>query len=276
MDRYRVKPNEKIKLEKLDPADRSAYEGDKEKAQEDLAKLNDKLEEYQEMLYAEHKHRVLIVLQAMDTGGKDGVIRRVFDGVNPQGVRVASFKVPTAEELDHDYLWRVHKMTPGRGEIVIFNRSHYEDVLVVRVHGLVPEKTWKKRYDHINEFERLLANEGTTILKFFLHIDKDEQKERLQARLDEPDKHWKFSPSDITTRSKWPAYQQAYADVFARTSTEAAPWYVVPADRKWYARLAVTEILTRTLESFDLGWPVATFDVADMVAALAHTNQASV
>ncbi|NMD31416.1 MAG: polyphosphate kinase 2 family protein, partial [Chloroflexi bacterium] len=165
MDRYRVKPNEKIKLEKLDPADRSAYEGDKEKAQEDLAKLNDKLEEYQELLYAEHKHRVLIVLQAMDTGGKDGVIRRVFDGVNPQGVRVASFKVPTAEELDHDYLWRVHKMTPGKGEIVIFNRSHYEDVLVVRVHGLVPEKVWKKRYDHINEFERLLANEGTTILK---------------------------------------------------------------------------------------------------------------
>jgi len=265
MDRYRVKPNEKIKLEKLDPADRSAYEGDKEKAQEDLAKLNDKLEEYQEMLYAEHKHRVLIVLQAMDTGGKDGVIRRVFDGVNPQGVRVASFKVPTAEELDHDYLWRVHKMTPGRGEIVIFNRSHYEDVLVVRVHGLVPEKTWKKRYDHINEFERLLANEGTTILKFFLHIDKDEQKERLQARLDEPDKHWKFSLGDLEERKLWNQYMAAYEDVLNKTSTPWAPWYVIPANRKWYRDLVISTILVNTLKKLDMHYPEPKDDLTNVV-----------
>ena len=265
MDRYRVKPNEKIKLEKLDPADRAAYEGDKEKAQEDLAKLNDKLEEYQELLYAEHKHRVLIVLQAMDTGGKDGVIRRVFDGVNPQGVRVASFKVPTAEELDHDYLWRVHKMTPGRGEIVIFNRSHYEDVLVVRVHGLVPEKTWKKRYDHINEFERLLANEGTTILKFFLHIDKDEQKERLQARLDEPDKHWKFSLGDLEERKLWNQYMAAYEDVLNKTSTPWAPWYVIPANRKWYRDLVISTILVNTLKKLDMHYPEPKDDLTNVV-----------
>ncbi|HNZ01899.1 MAG TPA: polyphosphate kinase 2 family protein [Anaerolineaceae bacterium] len=265
MDRYRVKPNEKIKLEKLDPADRSAYEGDKEKAQEDLAKLNDKLEEYQELLYAEHKHRVLIVLQAMDTGGKDGVIRRVFDGVNPQGVRVASFKVPTAEELDHDYLWRVHKMTPGRGEIVIFNRSHYEDVLVVRVHGLVSEKTWKKRYDHINEFERLLANEGTTILKFFLHIDKDEQKERLQARLDEPDKHWKFSLGDLEERKLWNQYMAAYEDVLNKTSTPWAPWYVIPANRKWYRDLVISTILVNTLKKLDMHYPEPKDDLTNVV-----------
>lgn len=265
MDRYRVKPNEKIKLEKLDPADRSAYEGDKEKAQEDLAKLNDKLEELQELLYAEHKHRVLIVLQAMDTGGKDGVIRRVFDGVNPQGVRVASFKVPTAEELDHDYLWRVHKMTPGRGEIVIFNRSHYEDVLVVRVHGLVPEKTWKKRYDHINEFERLMANEGTTILKFFLHIDKDEQKERLQARLDEPDKHWKFSLGDLEERKLWNQYMAAYEDVLNKTSTPWAPWYVIPANRKWYRDLVISTILVNTLKKLDMHYPEPKDDLTNVV-----------
>ena len=265
MDRYRVKPNEKIKLEKLDPADRSAYEGDKEKAQEDLAKLNDKLEELQELLYAEHKHRVLIVLQAMDTGGKDGVIRRVFDGVNPQGVRVASFKVPTAEELDHDYLWRVHKMTPGRGEIVIFNRSHYEDVLVVRVHGLVSEKTWKKRYDHINEFERLLANEGTTILKFFLHIDKDEQKERLQARLDEPDKHWKFSLGDLEERKLWNQYMAAYEDVLNKTSTPWAPWYVIPANRKWYRDLVISTILVNTLKKLDMHYPEPKDDLTNVV-----------
>jgi len=265
MDRYRVKPNEKIKLEKLDPADRSAYEGNKEKAQEDLAKLNDKLEEYQELLYAEHKHRVLIVLQAMDTGGKDGVIRRVFDGVNPQGVRVASFKVPTAEELDHDYLWRVHKMTPGRGEIVIFNRSHYEDVLVVRVHGLVSEKTWKKRYDHINEFERLMANEGTTILKFFLHIDKDEQKERLQARLDEPDKHWKFSLGDLEERKLWNQYMAAYEDVLNKTSTPWAPWYVIPANRKWYRDLVISTILVNTLKKLDMHYPEPKDDLTNVV-----------
>jgi len=189
----------------------------------------------------------------------------VFDGVNPQGVRVASFKVPTAEELDHDYLWRVHKMTPGRGEIVIFNHSHYEDVLVVRVHGLVSEKTWKKRYDHINEFERLMANEGTTILKFFLHIDKDEQKERLQARLDEPDKHWKFSLGDLEERKLWNQYMAAYEDVLNKTSTPWAPWYVIPANRKWYRDLVISTILVNTLKKLDMHYPEPKDDLTNVV-----------
>ena len=188
MEQYRVKPNSHIGLSQWDPNDTGVFPGDKREAREVLRALNERLEALQELLYAEHKHKVLIVLQAMDTGGKDGTIRHVFEGVNPQGVKVANFKVPTREELDHDYLWRVHKHTPARGQIVIFNRSHYEDVLVVRVRNLVPPEVWSRRYDHINDFERMLADEGTTILKFFLHIDLDEQKERLQARLDEPHK----------------------------------------------------------------------------------------
>ena len=198
--KYRVEPGSRVELSKWDPNDKSAFSGDKDEGRERLLGLNDELEALQELLFAEHRHRVLIVLQAMDSGGKDGTIRHVFEGVNPQGVRVASFKQPTPEELNHDYLWRVHKQVPGSGEIVIFNRSHYEDVLVVRVHNLVPKAVWAKRYDQINAFERLLADEGTTILKFFLHIDLDEQKERLQARLDEPHKRWKFNPGDLKER----------------------------------------------------------------------------
>jgi PPK2 family polyphosphate:nucleotide phosphotransferase len=197
----------------------------------------------------------LVVLQAMDTGGKDGVIRHVFDGVNPQGVRVASFKVPTQEERDHDYLWRVHEKVPGAGEIVIFNRSHYEDVLVVRVHDLVPEKVWRKRYDHINHFERMLVDEGTTIVKFFLHIDLEEQKQRLQARLDEPNKRWKFSRGDLKERKLWPKYTRAYEEVLSRTSTEWAPWYIVPANRKWYRNLVIANVLLRTLDGMDMHYP---------------------
>jgi PPK2 family polyphosphate:nucleotide phosphotransferase len=198
---------------------------------------------------------VLIVLQAMDTGGKDGVIRRVFDGVNPQGVRVAGFKVPTPEELSHDYRWRVHKMVPGSGEMVIFNGSHYEDVLVVRVHELVPREAWKNRYRQINEFERILAENGTTILKFFLHIDKDEQKARLQARLDEPDKRWKFSLGDLNERKLWPKYMKAYEDALSKTSTDYAPWYIVPANRKWYRDLVISSVLVETLEKLDMKYP---------------------
>ena len=185
--RYVVKPGAKVKLADWDPRETGAFSGGKEKAEARLLELNGRLESLQELLYAEHKHKVLVILQAMDTGGKDGTIRKVFDRVNPQGVRVASFKAPTPIELDHDYLWRVHQQIPGRGEIVVFNRSHYEDVLVVRVHGLVPPEVWKRRYAQINDFERLLSEEGTTILKFYLHIDQDEQKERLQERLDEPE-----------------------------------------------------------------------------------------
>jgi len=194
-------------------------------------------------------------LQAMDTGGKDGVIRRVFDGVNPQGVRVASFKVPTPEELEHDYLWRVHKVTPGDGEMVIFNRSHYEDVLVVRVHNLVPPEVWEKRFDQINAFERLLAENGTTILKFFLHIDLDEQKARLQARLDDPAKRWKFRLGDLEERKRWHEYLKAFEDVLSKTNTEYAPWYIVPANRKWYRDLVISSVLVKTLEGLHMKFP---------------------
>ena len=264
MNRYRVTPGSRVDLGEWDPNDKSAFPGKKKEGRKRLLELNEQLEELQELLYAEHKHKVLIVLQAMDTGGKDGTIRHVFEGVNPQGVRVAGFKVPTPEELDHDFLWRVHEQTPGRGEIVIFNRSHYEDVLVVRVRNLAPKQVWSKRYDHINSFERTLADEGTTILKFFLHIDLDEQRERLQARLDEPNKRWKFNPADLEERKLWPEYTRAYEDAIARTSTEWAPWYVVPANRKWYRNLVVGTVITETLANLDMRYPEPDFDPADI------------
>ena len=264
MDRYRVKPGSRVDLCEWDPNDKSAFPTKKKDGRKRLLELNEQLEELQELLYAEHEHKVLIVLQAMDTGGKDGTIRHVFEGVNPQGVRVAGFKKPTPEELAHDYLWRVHKQTPGRGEIVIFNRSHYEDVLVVRVHSLVPEEVWSKRYEHINAFERTLADEGTTILKFFLHIDLDEQRERFQARLDEPHKHWKFNPADLEERKLWPKYMQAYEDALSETSTDWAPWYVVPANRKWYRNLVVGTVIVDTLQGLDMRYPEPQFDPAEI------------
>jgi len=255
MNKYRVAPGDKINLSDWDPNDKSKFDGDKLQATKRLEELNYEVEALQELLYAEHKNRVLVVLQAMDTGGKDGTIRHVFEGVNPQGVKVASFKVPTREELDHDYLWRVHKQTPGKGEIVIFNRSHYEDVLVVRVHKLVPKETWALRYEQINEFERLLYEEGTKILKFFLHIDLKEQKERLQARLDDPNKQWKFSLGDLEERKLWPEYTEAYEDVLSKTSTKWAPWYIVPANRKWYRNLVVASIIVDALKRLDMSYP---------------------
>jgi PPK2 family polyphosphate:nucleotide phosphotransferase len=264
MDRYRVEPGSRVDLSEWDPNDKSAFPVKKKEGRKRLLELNERLEELQELLYAEHEHKVLIVLQAMDTGGKDGTIRHVFEGVNPQGVRVAGFKKPTAEELAHDYLWRVHKQVPGRGEIVIFNRSHYEDVLVVRVHNLVPQEVWSRRYDHINSFECMLADEGTTILKFFLHIDLDEQRERFQARLDEPDKRWKFNPGDLEERKLWPKYMEAYEDAIARTSTSWAPWYIVPANRKWYRNLVVGTVITETLDGLGMRYPEPAFDPADI------------
>jgi PPK2 family polyphosphate:nucleotide phosphotransferase len=223
------------------------------------------LEHLQELLYAESKHKVLIVLQAMDTGGKDGTIRHVFEGVNPQGVKVAGFKVPTPKELAHDYLWRVHKHTPGSGEIVIFNRSHYEDVLVVRVHDLVPREVWSRRYEHIRAFEKLLADEGTTVLKFYLHIDLAEQKERLQERLDQPDKNWKFSIGDLKERARWDQYLAAYQQALQETSTEYAPWYIVPANRKWYRNLVISTIIINKLKSLDMSYPEAEEGLEDVV-----------
>jgi PPK2 family polyphosphate:nucleotide phosphotransferase len=255
MKRYLVRSGTAVDLPTRNPDDKGDFKGGKEDGLAEVERLNSQLEELQEVLYAEHKHKVLVVLQAMDTGGKDGVIRRVFDRVNPQGVRVASFKVPTEEELDHDYLWRVHKMVPGRGEIVIFNRSHYEDVLVVRVHNIVPADVWKKRYEQINAFERHLAENGTTILKFFLHIDTDEQKERLQSRLDDPTKRWKFRLGDLEERKLWREYTAAYEDVLSKTSTDHAPWYIVPANSKWYRDLVISSVLVETLKSLDMKYP---------------------
>jgi len=255
MDRYRVKPGSNIDLSKWDPNDSSGFDGDKAAGKARVIELNRKLEALQELLYAERKHKILIVLQAMDAGGKDGTIRSVFEGVNPQGVHVASFKAPTPEEASHDFLWRIHQQTPGRGEIAIFNRSHYEDVLVVRVHELVPKDVWQQRYEQINHFEQMLAAGGTTILKFYLHIDKDEQKQRLQERLDDPTKRWKFNSGDLAERKLWDQYQSAYEAVLNKTSTEWAPWYIVPANRNWYRNLVIAEVLVRTLEDLPMAYP---------------------
>jgi PPK2 family polyphosphate:nucleotide phosphotransferase len=219
------------------------------------AELRDRLADLQRVLHAEGRHAVLVVLQAMDTGGKDSTIRRVFKGVNPKGVRVASFARPTEVELAHDFLWRVHAQVPPRGLIGVFNRSHYEDVLVARVQELVGPAVWEARFDHIRAFERLLADEGTTILKFFLHISREEQKERLQKRLDRPDKHWKMDPGDLEDRARWDDYQGAYAEAIGRTNEAHAPWYVVPADRRWYRDLVVGQAIIDAIEGLDPRWP---------------------
>jgi len=265
MDRYRVKPGKKIDLSQWGPNDKSEFKGKKTEAREKILGLNRRLEELQEMLYAQHKHKVLIVLQAMDTGGKDGTIRHVFEGVNPQGVKVASFKVPTPEELDHDYLWRVHKHVPGRGEITIFNRSHYEDVLVVRVHNLVPPQVWRRRYEQINAFEKMLAEERMTILKFYLNIDLDEQKSRFKARLDTPRKRWKFKLGDLEERKLWSKYMKAYEDALSKTSSRWAPWYIVPANRKWYRNLVIGTIIVNTLEKLKMDYPQPEEDLENVV-----------
>jgi len=213
------------------------------------------------LLYAEGKSSVLIILQAMDTGGKDGTIRNVMAGVDPQGCDVKSFKVPTPEELAHDFLWRAHKVTPCRGKIVIFNRSYYEDVLVVRVHSLVPKEVWSKRYDQINDFEKHLVENGTLILKFFLYISKDEQKKRLEERLNDPTKHWKFSEGDLKERQSWDAYIDAYEDALSKCSTKHAPWYIIPANRKWYRNLIVAETIVDALKDLDMKYPKPSIDL---------------
>jgi PPK2 family polyphosphate:nucleotide phosphotransferase len=255
MKRYRVEPGGRVDLSRIDAGDTSAFPDGKSGTKEAFAKLNGRLEELQEMLWAEGKHKVLVVLQGMDTSGKDGTISHVFDGVNPLGVRVASFKAPTPEELGHDFLWRVHPKVPGRGEMVIFNRSHYEDVLVARVLELVPRAVWEPRYEQIVNFEKVLADTGTTILKFFLHIDADEQRERFQARVDDPTKRWKFNPGDLDTRKLWRSYTEAYEDALSRTSTDFAPWYVVPANKKWYRNLVVATVLVEALEGLGMTYP---------------------
>jgi PPK2 family polyphosphate:nucleotide phosphotransferase len=230
-----------------------------------LKDQRDRLRDLQAVLWAEGKHALLIILQAMDAGGKDGTIKHVMRGVNPQGCQVTGFKVPTQEELDHDFLWRVHKAVPRRGYIGIFNRSHYEDVLVVRVDELVPEAVWRQRYEQINHFEKLLADTGTTILKFYLHISKQEQRERFEARLDDPHKNWKFSMGDLEKRAQWDDYMEAYNEALSRCSTPWAPWYVVPADHKWYRNAVISRILVETLEGLDMRYPPPLENAADIV-----------
>jgi PPK2 family polyphosphate:nucleotide phosphotransferase len=261
MEKYRVRPGSEIDLASWATDDAGSFAGSKKDARRRLKELGKEIAELQRVLWAQSHHKLLVVLQAMDTGGKDGTIRRVFGRSNPQGVRVANFKAPTRIELAHDYLWRVHAQSPATGEIVVFNRSHYEDVLIVRVLGLVPQERWQRRYDHIAAFEQLLADEGTTILKFYLHISKERQRERLQARLDDPDKLWKFNRGDLDHRALWPEYMEAYRDAIVRTSTEDAPWFIVPSDRKWYRNLVVAETVAATLRGLDLAYPPAEDDL---------------
>lgn len=241
------------------------FPGDETAARAATDALRDDLDRWQQRLYAENRQRLLVVVQAMDTGGKDGLIRKVFTGVNPIGVRVARFERPTSTELAHDYLWRVHHQVPSNGQIVIFNRSHYEDVLVVRVNELVPKKVWKKRYEHLRAFEKLLADEGTRIVKFYLHIDRDEQKRRLQERLDDPDKRWKFDPRDLDVRSRWDDYMAAYEEAIRETDTPYAPWYLIPANKKWFRDLAVMQTLVDTLADMNPKFPAPDYDPAKIV-----------
>jgi PPK2 family polyphosphate:nucleotide phosphotransferase len=259
-----VPPDKSVKLSDYDPG-YTAGHASKAETKAELKRNGKRLQELQEVLWAEGKHALLIVLQALDAGGKDGTISHVMRGVNPQGCQVTSFKVPTEEELAHDYLWRVHKATPRRGYIGIFNRSHYEDVLVVRVHNLVPEAVWQQRYDQINQFEKLLVDSGTKILKFFLYISKDEQKERFEARLRDPRKNWKFSTADVKERRYWDDYMRAYEDALSRCSTPWAPWHVIPADHKWYRNLAVSQVIVETLEKLDMHVPPPLPDAGEIV-----------
>jgi len=259
----RLKPGKKVDLSKLDPEETLGWEknGAMKKA---LEKAVQRLDDLQYLMYAEDKRALLIVFQALDAGGKDGTIRHVMSGVNPQGCRVTPFKTPSSEEAAHDFLWRVHKAVPPRGQIGIFNRSHYEDVLVVRVHNLVPKEVWSERYQQINRFEETLAANNITVLKFFLHISKDEQKKRFMERIDDADKRWKISASDFNERKFWGEYTQAYEAALAKCGTDAAPWYVIPANKKWFRNLAVSHIIVETLEEMKMKFPPPTINIRNL------------
>jgi PPK2 family polyphosphate:nucleotide phosphotransferase len=259
-----VRPGKKVRLRDVDP-DASGEYSSKEETLERLQQLRERLNTLQEALYAEGRRSVLIVLQAMDTGGKDGALKSLMTGINPAGVRVTSFKAPSSEDLAHDFLWRIHQHVPPKGMIGVWNRSHYEDVLIARVRNLVAKKVWKTRYEDINHFEQLLTHNGVTVLKFYLHISKDEQKERLQARLDNPDKHWKFNPGDLEERKLWDDYQHAYEDAINNCSTEHAPWMIVPANRKWARNITLAEAVVTALEELDPRYPKVEFDPASIV-----------
>lgn len=259
--KLRVVPGKAVHLDHWDPRDTMGFE----KGEAGAAALADnlaRLDELQYLMYAEHRHALLVVLQGMDASGKDGTIRHVMTGLNPQGCRVTAFKAPTSEEAEHDFLWRVHRQVPRRGDIAIFNRSHYEDVLITRVRKLVPKEVWSRRYEQINAFEELLAESGVTVVKCFLHISKEEQKQRFQERLADPTKQWKLSAADFTDRESWDRYMEAYEEALTRCNSKSAPWYVVPADKKWFRNLAVSRVLVETLEALEMRFPKPTFDAS--------------
>lgn len=265
LDAHRLKPGKKIKLAELSTRGKDFHK-DRDAAEKEFEELKLELAKLQERLYAESKQKMLVVLQAMDTGGKDSTIRSVFSGVNPQGVQVKSFKEPTKEELARDFLWRIHQAVPASGHIGVFNRSHYEDVIVVRVADIFPESVWRPRYEQINQFEQLLTASGTRVLKFYLHISEDEQKQRLKERLEDPRKNWKFSADDLTKRKEWKEYMDVYEDAFAHCTTDEAPWYVIPADQKWYRNLAITRVVVSTLKEMDPQWPTFLGDIRKDIA----------
>lgn len=262
IDRFRIAPGERVHLKDIDPNYKS--NDDKKEALKKIAKLRDKMGDLQQHLFAERKRSLLVCLQALDAGGKDGVIKHVIGSMNPDGCHVANFKEPSQEELAHDFLWRIKAQMPKKGEVAIFNRSHYEDVLIVRVHRLVPKEVWSKRYDQINNFERQHIENGTGILKFFLHISKEEQLQRFEQRLDDPAKRWKISEADYTEREYWDDYMRAYEDAIARCNTEESPWFVIPADHKWFRDLAISEIIVSTLESMNIQVPQPTVDLEEI------------
>jgi PPK2 family polyphosphate:nucleotide phosphotransferase len=280
LERYMVLEGAKLRLDKIDQNEKELFpEGGKDDHLPLFDELRDSLQGLQKVLYAENKRRVLVVIQAMDTGGKDGCVRNVFSRVDPQGIQVRSFKKPTERELARDFLWRVHQQVPRNGEITVFNRSHYEDIIAVRVKKILGDEVWKRRYQHVIDFERMLAEEGTVILKFFLHISKDEQRRRLEARLENPSKHWKFNPDDLRDRKRWGKFMSAYEDLIVKTSKPHAPWFVIPSDRKWYRNLCVARIMVDTLQGLEMNYPVPNWDPGSVVidgdesGVAAHGNE---
>jgi PPK2 family polyphosphate:nucleotide phosphotransferase len=261
--KFAVEPGTKVRLSKIDASYTGKHETH-EKALVEIQKNVERMDKLQYLLYADGSQSLLVVLQALDAAGKDGTIRHVFCGMNPQGTFVYGFKQPSREEAAHDFLWRAHQRTPGKGEVVIFNRSHYEDVLVVRVHKLVSQSVWSKRYDLINDFETMLSQNGTTVLKFFLHISPEEQLSRFKQRLDDPARHWKISESDYSERELWPKYVDAYEDAMKLTSTKRAPWYIIPANHKWFRNLAVSQIIADTMDEMGLKLPPTRVDISDI------------
>ena len=260
--KFKIEPNSKVRLSEIDASYKG--DGDKDSAQAELERCAQQLHDLQFLMYAENRRSLLIILQGMDAAGKDGVINHVLTAMNPQGCRVYDFKTPSTEELAHDYLWRIHQATPRKGYVAVFNRSHYEDVLAVRVHNLVLKEVWSKRYDEINAFEKELVNNGTHIIKFYLHIDKEEQLARFKQRLDDPNREWKISEADYAEREYWPDYRKAYEDAISKCSTKYAPWYIIPANRKWFRDLAVSKILVNELESLNMRFPPPTVNITEI------------